>query len=201
MSLEASIVQIGQLIDAYAARTHEFCRMADVECVPPEMIERPVDRDGMVTWKLLPSSLRESDLSAFESAIGATFPPSFRTYLLARFHLYEQVQSNKHRRGMIWAAIPSNAPFRNLARMISAWPSLIAAGYVPIAEWGDGWGPVCFDIIGGDSNGECPVVWMEHEHLFELGAERCRSRSLVAPLAQPLYESSRELIPDLFTLP
>ena len=82
-----------------------------------------------------------------------------------------------------------------------AWEPVIAAGYVPFAEWGDGWGPMCFDTERRAADGDCPIVWMDHEVLVPIGEERWRVRKKVLPLAQPLYDSCRELLIDVFASP
>ena len=70
--------------------------------------------------------------------------------------------------------------------------------FIPFAEWGDGWGPMCFDTRRHASDGDCPIVWMDHEILAPLGEQRRRMRKEVLPLAQPLYETFRELLTDVF---
>lgn len=75
---------------------------------------------------------------------------------------------------------------------------MIGAGFAPFAEWGDGWGPMCFDLEQRGKDGDCTVVWMDHERLISLGPEPCGQRETVSPLAQPLYGSYREFLTDVF---
>ena len=57
---------------------------------------------------------------------------------------------------------------------------------------------MCFDTGRRAPDGDCPVVWMDHEVLVPLGEEHWRIRGTVLPLAQPLYESCPELLADVF---
>jgi hypothetical protein len=57
---------------------------------------------------------------------------------------------------------------------------------------------MCFDSLQRGPDGECPVVWMDHEELVPLGADNGRRRESVAPLARPLYGSCREFLVDVF---
>jgi hypothetical protein len=39
---------------------------------------------------------------------------------------------------------------------------------------------------------------MDHETLIPLGHENCRRREILVPLVQPLYDSCREFLLDVF---
>ena len=58
---------------------------------------------------------------------------------------------------------PVEKPLKPIRELMKGWQPLIAAGYIPFAEWGDGWGPMCFDSVKRSPDGDCPVVWMDHE--------------------------------------
>jgi hypothetical protein len=137
-------------------------------------------------------------VTAIETEFGVQFPPLFQAYLLARFQLFDQAQSRRYNQQVLITDTPAGKALRPLLGLMSAWRPLIDAGFVPFAEWGDGWGPMCFDNAERRADGECPVVWMDHEALIPLGTERCRQREAVLPLAQPLYGSCREFLMDVF---
>ena len=86
---------------------------------------------------------------------------------------------------------------RKLRKEIRAWHPLLAAGFVPFAEWGDCWGPMCFDSHRRAADGDCPVVWIDHERLIPLGPAM-GERQAVLPWVQPLYDSCREFLDDVF---
>ena len=86
---------------------------------------------------------------------------------------------------------------QKLRKEIGAWQPLLAAGFVPFAEWGDGWGPMCFDGLRRAADGDCPVVWIDHERLARLG-KAMGEREAVLPWVQPLYDSCREFLADVF---
>jgi hypothetical protein len=192
---------VGQLLDAYAVDAWRM-GVAAVDPkgagVPSEMQVGPVNAEGWVAWRLLPSTLNEADVIVLENEFGVRFPPLFRAYLLARFHLFDQVRSRRYDQQIFMTDTPAGKPLRPLRSLMLSWRPLIDASFVPIAQWGDGWGPMCFDSAECGADGECPVVWMDHEALIPLGAERCRERGSVLPLAQPLYGSCKEFLLDIF---
>jgi len=192
---------VGQLLDAYAVEAWRMGVAAeDTEGagVPREMQVGAVNADGWVEWRVLPSTLNEDDVTAFEKEFGVQLPPVFRAYLLARFQLFDQLRSRRYDQQIFMTDTPAGKPLRPLRTLISSWRPLIDAGFVPFAQWGDGWGPMCFDSARRAADGECPVVWMDHEALVPLGAERCHQRESVLPLAQPLYQTCREFLLDVF---
>ncbi len=201
MPLAEDIVWVGQLIDAYAVdadRRGVASKKPQDSGVPAAMQVGPVDADGWVEWRVLPSTLSEAEVSGLEKEFGIQLPPLFRAYLLARFHLFDQLTSRRHDQLILMPDIPAGKPLAPLLNSMSAWRPLKDAGFIPFAEWGDGWGPMCFDTARRAPDGDCPVVWMDHEVLVPLGEERMGIRGKVLPLAQPLYESCRELLIDVF---
>lgn len=201
MTVNEDVVFVGQLLDAYTINALRMSVAADAPDdtgVPPEMQVGEVNADGWVEWQVLPSTLNEADLGALETEFGERFPPLFRAYLLARFHLFDQVQSRRYNQQILMTDTPAGNPLGPLRALLLACRPLIDAGFVPFAQWGDGWGPVCFDSVQRGLDGECPVVWMDHEELIPLGLENCRQRESVSPLVRPLYGSCREFLVDVF---
>lgn len=200
MGLAEDITEIGRLIDAYDQQ-FPACHVFNDDWPPLEIRGERLSTPDWVACRVLPSALAFPDVVALEQELGIQFPPMFRAYLLARFHLFDQVHAHHHNHQISWPPIPSRDSFRAVREYIRGWQTLIAAGYIPFAEWGDGWGPMCFDTARREPDGECPVVWMDHELLHHIGPEACGNRANVEPLARPLYASSRELILDVFTVP
>lgn len=201
MTIAEDITFVGQLLDAYAVEAwRRSVAAGDPEDagVPPVMQVGEVDPDGWVDWRVLPSTLRESEVTALEQEFAVQLPPIFRAYLLARFQLFDQVHSERYKRLILMTDTPAGRPLKPLRELLHAWRPLIDGGFVPFAQWGDGWGPMCFDSLKRANDGDCPVVWMDHEALIPLGAERCRHRDVVLPLVQSLYGSCREFLIDVF---
>ena len=166
--------------------------------VPHAMQVGEIDDEGWVEWQMLPSTLDETDVATFEAEFDVQFPPKFRAYLTARFHLFDQVQSKRYDQQIVMSDTPLGRPLKPLRTIMTAWQPLITAGFVPFAEWGDAWGPLCFDLDQRDATGECPIVWMDHEELTPLALPQCRNRDVVLPLAKPLYGSCHEFLIDVF---
>lgn len=60
-----------------------------------------------------------------------------------------------------------------------------------------GRGALCLDLGARTAEGDAPVVWIEHEALFELGEPAWGDRAAVARLARPLYPSFEALLDDV----
>lgn len=195
---------IGQLLDAYAAAAAPELRNGVASKspydsgVPAAMQVGQINAEGWVEWRVLPSTLTEAEITKLENKFGIHLPPVFRVYLLARFHLFDQVTSRRHDQLIQMTDTPAGKPLAPLLHLLSAWQPLIDAGFIPFAEWGDGWGPMCFDTDRRAQDGDCPIVWMDHEILASLTEQQCRMRKKVLPLAQPLYKTFRELLTDVF---
>lgn len=167
--------------------------------VPPEMFDGDVDDEGWVAWRMLPSTLADADVSQLETEFAIRFPPLFRAYLLAGFQLFDQIRSSRHDQLIFNTDVPSNNPLGPIRRLIDTWKPLLSAGFIPYAEWGDGWGPMCFDSANRADDGDCPVVWMDHELLIPLGPDKCGDRDSVIPYVNPLYDSYRDFFGDVFS--
>lgn len=201
MSLAEEITFVGNLLDAYSVEAFKMGVAAKNELsagVPPAMHAGEVEPSGWVEWKMLPSTLQEADVAALEAEFGVRFPSLFRAYLLARHHLFKQVHSNRFDQLIFMTATPTGKPLKPLRDLLFAWRVLIDSQYVPFAQWGDGWGPMCFDAANLAEDGECPIMWFDHEVLIPLGEAKLRQRAAVLPFAQPLYDNSREFLLDVF---
>lgn len=198
---EEDLEFVRRLLDEYAKTAWRMSVASDENDergVPKAMQSTAVDKEGWVEWRMLPSTLHEAEIAAVETEFGIHLPPLFRAYLSARFHLFNQVGSRKYQQQILMSDTPSRNPLKPLHDELSAWRPLIAEGYVPFAEWGDGWGPMCFDDSQRAPDGDCPIVWFEHELLVDLRSEKYERRESVARLAQPLYSSFREFVTDVF---
>ncbi|HYE20031.1 MAG TPA: SMI1/KNR4 family protein [Tepidisphaeraceae bacterium] len=204
MGLAEDTTYVGALLDAYAEvepRVHVAAKAPRGAGVPPEMHAGPVNEHGWVEWRMLPTTLTDADVVAVEREFGVTFPPLFRAYLLARLQLFRQVGSDRHDQPVLMTHLPSDRPLGPLRDLLTAWRPLIDARYVPFAEWGDGWGPMCFDAQARGADGDCPVVWLDHERVIPMGEDAVRRREAMEPLARPLYGSFREFLIDVFGRP
>lgn len=167
--------------------------------VPPEMQAGEIDDEGWVQWKILPPRITMDAILELEASFKIVLPDLFRAYLMAACHRFDQVRSQKYDQLIFMTDVPSNNPLGPLKGILTGWESLIGAGYIPFAQWGDGWGPMCFDNQQR-SDGDCPIVWMDHELLIPLGPEQCSERNNLTPLAQPLYDNTRDFLEDVFAI-
>ena len=191
---------VGHLLDTYAANAWRrgVASSEPDRGVPRGMQVGEVDAEGWVDWRILPSTLDETNVTVLETEFGVRLPPTFRAYLIARFHLFDQVQSRHYDQSIIMTDTPLGRPLEPLRGLMKSWRPLIDAGFVPFAQWGDGWGPICFDVRKKRADGECPVVWMDHEAIIAFGTAGCRNRELLLSLVRPLHASCREFLIDVF---
>lgn len=202
MGLTEDIAFVRVTLEAFAKIDAPHMGVASVDGsggVPPEMFDGDVDDEGWVAWRMLPSTLTNADVSKLESEFAIQLPPLFRAYLLAGFQLFDQVHSSRHDQLIFNTDVPSHDPLGPIRQLINAWKPLLSAGYIPFAEWGDSWGPMCFDIEKRNPDGDCPVVWMDHELLIPLGPEKCGDRNSVTPHVNLLYDSYRGFFDDVFS--
>lgn len=201
MLAEEATAHIAGLIDRFAASCGPFVGIASGDDedygAPPEMQVSPVDPAGWVEWSVRPSVVTAADLRAIEMDHRFAIPSHLQGYLRSRSHLFDQVHSREHGQLVLLTPVPTRRPLQPFARLLEGWEPLLRAGYVPFAEWGDGWGPVCIDI--GEASAEVddgPIVWFDHEVLFTLG--EVLSRGEVSPHAIPLHPSFLAFLEDVF---
>jgi hypothetical protein len=155
--------------------------------VPPDMVDGAVSADGWVAWKMLPSTVSEEQVREAESGLPGPFPPLFRAYLTARFTLGMNC--------LDLPSLPSDNPLGNLLAVTRGWSVLWPAGYVCFADNAQGdVGPLCFDLRQRLSDGDCPVVLFDHEHLLNLPEEDLQNRAVVQRYARRCYSSFREML-------
>jgi len=148
--------------------------------VPPAMWDGDPDGDGIVRWKSVPSGIDDAQLDALEEEYGVRFPSALRQYLT-----YAAILNVEK---FLLPNVPSDNPLGPLTAGMDAWKPLIAAGFLPYGEYGDGYGPVCFDSQREDGDAG-RIVWFDHEELIALGEDLASDRDRLLPIAKPLFSS------------
>lgn len=148
---------------------------------------------------MLPSTLKEESIIAVETEFNVPFPPLFRAYLTARFHLFSELSFSEGSEtvSILLPALPCDNPLGELRGFID-WGPFLHTGFVPFGDYQIGYGPLCFDSTKQLPDGDCPVVWFDHDELFSLSEEQLGNRESVEPLAHPLFSSFRELLAKIF---
>lgn len=206
MSHADDIARIGQMIDRFAAASDPIFLQGGASerptdhGIPPEMWASDVDREGWVAWRVMPSTLRPADIDQLQSQFSVALPPQFRAYLLARHHCFAQVKSVKYDQLIFFPDLPTRDPLRSLRESLKGWRFLLPTGLIPFAEWGDGWGPMCFDTKKRRDDGDCPILWLDHEQIIPLG-ERVSDGEVLRKFEKPLYASFHDLVEDIFAVP
>ena len=159
--------------------------------VPRAMELGTADETGWIDWRVLDPAVGEDELRALDRLAAGPLPAPLRDYLCACCHLLELSLPEQ---SLLFPSVPSDDPTGPIREHLSSWPSLVPHGFVPFAEYGDGWGPVCFDRRRPCDDGDSAVVWFDHEALHRLDDPDRVSRATLEALARPLAASTAELL-------
>ncbi|MGF1529487.1 MAG: hypothetical protein ACFCBW_22295 [Candidatus Competibacterales bacterium] len=149
--------------------------------IPMEMLQERTEDDWGL-WKVVPSKISRADVEATFGEYGVVPPEECIAYYLADCHLVDQVAAYGGA-GAFIIPIPSDDPLGPLREYLAAWASLMALGYVPLGEYGDGYGPICLKQSTGT------VVWFDHERLHPMPELKA---SALGAIEQPLHVSVAE---------
>ncbi len=117
---------------------------------------------GWSPWQPIASTVTDEILNAIESKMGTALPPEYRTFLKYK-HFDELMPS----RGVRFERHLRGEWLQRLARLHfhpSMHKHMLLKGYVPFgSEAFMDAGYVCFDTNRRDADGDCPVVYWDHE--------------------------------------
>jgi hypothetical protein len=112
-----------------------------------------------VGWKAIPSTVTDSQLDALETSLRVKYPPLYREFLKYK-HFYELG-------GLLrFIEHPIDHWEKELRESYRAWDPLriVGIGLIPFGDetFMDA-GPACFDTRHRGADGDCPVVFWDHE--------------------------------------
>ncbi|MEJ8305842.1 SMI1/KNR4 family protein [Saccharibacillus sacchari] len=175
--------------------------MLDLAREVPEELQEEDDGEWKF-WKPVTSTITEEELTALESRLKAAFPPGFRA-LLQAYHLVSWTSAgiSNGQGGYVGGCLSFTLPALTTTSRLSElerhaaedWGPLIAAGYLPFAVGEDGQGPVCFDLEKRDDAGDCPVIWILHDDLFDLGEAGVSIRAKVETHVRQIADSFEDM--------
>ncbi len=129
--------------------------------MPPEMADPSIPRQkDWIGWKPIPSTVTDADLDALERHLGRAFPPPYRTFLKYK-HFYDLTE-----RGVRFSRHPVDEWQSILMQDYQAWlpAKIVGIGLIPFGDEASmDAGPVCFDTRYRLPDGDCPVVFWDHE--------------------------------------
>lgn len=156
--------------------------------IPSEMLDSELE-DDWGTWKVVPSKLTRNDVLSIFTEFGVSPPDELIAYFLADCHLIDQVGSYGEQ-GAMPIPIPSGNPLGPLRAYLAAWQPLIPSGYLPLCDYGDGWGPICYNFSNS------AVIWFDHEQLHSLS--RPPTLTSLQSIERPLHSSLSDFFNELF---
>jgi hypothetical protein len=167
-------------VDAALAQLRRVDGMRFPGGIPDEMRDSSVSPwEDWVGWHAIPSTVTDADLAALEHETSLAFPPLYRDLLQYR-HFVELTEIGlRFERHLChnWRDTLRSAYFHG-------WPreDILDIGLLPFgSETLMDAGPVCFDTRGRVADGDCPVVFWDHD----------RPRS--APDVQLMFSSCRRM--------
>lgn len=130
--------------------------------IPLDMVDHSIPpTDDWIGWKPVPSQVTDADLNELEVQAGTAFPPLYRSFLrykhfidLTEFGVrFERHTSSDWKRVLTAAIFDQWEPERTIGR------GLLPFGSETFMDAGQ----VCFDTRARLPDGDCPVVFLDHE--------------------------------------
>ena len=142
-----------------------------------EMWADGVDPDAeWKKWKLVPASISEEELAAFEESLGVKLPMQIKAFLTTYHHCFE-------------APVGENPTFDHFAAVKEAWnPLLVRCGYLPFTWDEEGAYIRCIDLKNMPDEDGCGVFEIDHEILFSFDEETAERGEVEAEM-QPVAEN------------
>jgi hypothetical protein len=167
-------------VDAAIAQLRRLDLMRHPGKLPVAMLDNSIPpSDDWVGWKAIPSTVTEADLNALESESGLQFPLIYRDFLSYRHFVDLTEVGVRFERHLChdWAKVLRKAYFQSWSR-----ERILDIGLLPFgAEALMDAGPVCFDTRCRNIEGDCPIVFWDHEWV--------RTEKEI----QPLFSSSAKM--------
>jgi SMI1 / KNR4 family (SUKH-1) len=141
-------------------QAHDMRRCPDPD-MPAAMQDPDVpNRDDWIAWRPIPSTVSEADIDDLERHFGGSLPKSYVS-LLQYVHFYELTE-----RGVRFQRHVVGKWKRSLMRLFDDYQEHFPPGS-HLVPFGDeslmDAGPVCFDFKNRRADGDCPVVYWDHE--------------------------------------
>lgn len=153
---------------------------------------------------LKPSTISDEDISHLQNKFNIKLPQLYREFLKSYFFefntLLAVVDNLNYFKEQYVMIIPNND--NELKGIYEYWSileeefNLLSNGFVPIGDWGDGFGPLCIDtnkcleqVVYNDKK-TWTMVWFDHEEFF--GGEKYEDFTNVAIPAAPDFREFME---------
>jgi hypothetical protein len=154
--------RITTYVDAALAQLRRQDLMYCPGGLPDEMRDDSImPVSGWIGWKAMPSTVADADLDVLEREAKLAFPPLYRDFLKYR-HFVTLTE-----RGLAFERHLNQGWLANLRRSyFASWPRerIVDIGLLPFGRESQmDAGPVCFDTRYRFADGDCPIVFWDHE--------------------------------------
>jgi hypothetical protein len=149
-------------VDAAIEQLRRMNLMRNPGRIPLDMVDHSIPpTDDWIGWKPVPSQVMDADLNELEARAGSAFPPLYRSFLrykhfidLTEFGVRFERHTSSDWKSVLTAAIFDHwEPERTIGR------GLLPFGSETFMDAGQ----VCFDTRARLPDGDCPVVFLDHE--------------------------------------
>ncbi|MDX2200500.1 MAG: SMI1/KNR4 family protein [Phycisphaerae bacterium] len=181
-------------VDAALAQLRRSNLMIALGNLPDAMRDDSIPpRGDWQAWRAIPSTATDAQLDALEHETGCVYPPIYRDFLRYQHFFGLTEVGVRFRRHLCdtWYETLHDAYFGGLPR-----EHILDVGLLPFgAETQADAGPACFDTKRRAADGDCPVVFWDHEWvgtknevqlLFSSAAKMFECLSVVA-IADPRW--------------
>lgn len=153
---------VTEFVDSAIAQLRRRGLMSSPGKLPEAMQDSSIPPShGWVGWRPIPSTVLDGDLDLLERETGLAFPPLYRDFLKYQHFvgLTETGVRFEPHLSHDWRETLRNAYF-------NSWPRdrILDVGLLPFGDEAHmDAGPVCFDTRHRAGDGDCPVVFWDHE--------------------------------------
>lgn len=173
------------------------------EMVPMDMRNGEVDEEGWTDWKIVNSTITMEEIEVIEQQYEIKYPELYKQFLRAYHYVELQFKNIKegssYKGDCAFIEMPRLLTGEGLSEVINLmenWHPMLLAGYLPFAVGEDGQGPICFDLLNPNEQGDYPVIWVLHDYLHQLDDTQQNGeaiRAFLHPYIREIFPSFEEM--------
>ncbi|MBP1903686.1 hypothetical protein J2Z32_000298 [Paenibacillus turicensis] len=194
---------IKESLTAYFNSVPDFLMRHVEEMVPMDMRNGEVDEEGWTDWKIVNSTITMEEIEVIEQQYEIKYPELYKQFLRAYHYVELQFKNIKegssYKGDCAFIEMPRLLTGEGLSEVINLmenWHPMLLAGYLPFAVGEDGQGPICFDLLNPNEQGDYPVIWVLHDYLHQLDDTQQNGeaiRAFLHPYIREIFPSFEEM--------
>nr|WP_245251081.1 SMI1/KNR4 family protein [Paenibacillus turicensis] len=143
------------------------------------------------------------EIEVIEQQYEIKYPELYKQFLRAYHYVELQFKNIKegssYKGDCAFIEMPRLLTGEGLSEVINLmenWHPMLLAGYLPFAVGEDGQGPICFDLLNPNEQGDYPVIWVLHDYLHQLDDTQQNGeaiRAFLHPYIREIFPSFEEM--------